>query len=44
MARENLDFTMLETFGRNAEFLHIKNGDLLNINLLTGNVIVQNIR
>ncbi|MDE6250133.1 MAG: PEP/pyruvate-binding domain-containing protein [Alphaproteobacteria bacterium] len=44
MTRENLDFTMLETFGRNAEFAHIKNGDLLNVNLLTGKVFVQNSR
>ncbi|MBD5388673.1 hypothetical protein HDR63_00250 [bacterium] len=39
MTRENLDFTMLDTFGRRAEYDRIKNGDWLTINLLTGKVI-----
>lgn len=44
MTRENLDFTTLEIYRHNADFAHLKNGDFLNINLLTGKVIVQKSR
>lgn len=36
MLRENLDFTVLETWGRRAEFENIAPGDYVRINMLTG--------
>ena len=36
MSRENLDFTVLETFGRGKEFEHIKEGDYMRVNLVSG--------
>ncbi len=36
MSRENLDFTVLETYGRKDEFDKIKQGDYMIVNMLTG--------
>ena len=36
MRRENLDFTVLETWGRRADFEKIKPGDYMRLNMLTG--------
>jgi len=43
MLRENLDFTVLETWGRRADFENIKPGDYIRVNMLTGkfNVIAK---
>ncbi|MBO4583123.1 MAG: hypothetical protein J5714_03665 [Alphaproteobacteria bacterium] len=43
MRRENLDFTVLETWGRSAEFEKIKPNDYVRINMLTGkfNIIAK---
>ena len=43
MLRENLDFTVLETWGRRTDFENIKPGDYIRVNMLTGkfNVIAK---
>ena len=43
MLRENLDFTVLETWGRRTDFENIKPGDYIRVNMLTGkfNIIAK---
>lgn len=41
MLRENLDFTVLETWGRRDEFEKIKKGDYVCINMLTGQFSIK---
>ena len=39
MQRENLDFREMETFGRVKDFGHIKEGDYVKVNLITGDIL-----
>ncbi len=44
MSRESLDFSEMETFGRTAEFAHIKEGDYMRVNLVTGEFRVRPVK